>query len=153
ATFLVIDGERWVVPGDLATIEEDGQITVYGRGAVCINSGGEKIYPEEVEGALKAHPDVFDVLVVGVPDERWGQRVAAVIQAREGRRPTFAELRPVLEKEIASYKMPRAFWFVDEIKRSPAGKPNYRWAKEQTEARPADEIVENGAVRKHAETV
>jgi acyl-CoA synthetase (AMP-forming)/AMP-acid ligase II len=113
-----------------------------GRGSVSINSGGEKIYPEEVEGALKRHPEIFDALVVGVEDERWGQRVVAVVQCRSENRPTLDELRPVLTQEIASYKLPRSLWFVDEIKRSPAGKPDYRWAKEQTESRPADEHAE-----------
>ena len=80
ATFPVIDGVRWAVPGDMATVEADGTITVFGRGSVSINTGGEKVYPEEVEAALKAHPTVFDAVVVGVPDERWGQRVVAVVQ-------------------------------------------------------------------------
>ncbi|WP_068270135.1 acyl-CoA synthetase [Aldersonia kunmingensis] len=150
ATFKEFHGVRYSIPGDFARVEEDLTVTMLGRGSVSINSGGEKIYPEEVEGALKAHPDVFDAIVVGVADERWGQRVAAVIHPREGKRPTFAELRPVLEKEIASYKFPRSFWFVDEIKRSPAGKPDYKWAKEQAESRPADEVAE---APKQAESV
>lgn len=143
ATFKEINGVRYSIPGDYARVEEDGTVTMLGRGSVCINSGGEKIYPEEVEGALKAHPDVFDALVVGVDDQRWGQRVAAVVQCRGASRPTLDDLRPVLTQEIAPYKHPRSLWFVDEIKRSPAGKPDYRWAKEQTAARPADE---HGAV-------
>ena len=112
-----------------------------GRGSVSINTGGEKIYPEEVEAALKGHPDVFDALVVGVPDPRFGQRVAAVVQPREGTRPTLAELDAFVRTEIAGYKVPRSLWLVDEVKRSPAGKPDYRWAKEQTEARPADDVT------------
>ncbi|WP_072519656.1 AMP-binding enzyme, partial [Mycobacterium tuberculosis] len=103
-------------------------------------SGGEKVYPEEVEAALKGHPDVFDALVVGVPDPRYGQQVAAVVQARPGCRPSLAELDSFVRSEIAGYKVPRSLWFVDEVKRSPAGKPDYRWAKEQTEARPADDV-------------
>ncbi|WP_040788339.1 acyl-CoA synthetase [Nocardia paucivorans] len=145
ATFKEFDGVRYSIPGDYARVEEDGTVTMLGRGSASINSGGEKIYPEEVEGALKCHPDVFDALVVGVPDERWGQRVAAVVQCRGDKRPTLEELRPVLTKEISSYKLPRSLWFVDEIKRSPAGKPDYKWAKAQTEARPADEHVEAGS--------
>ena len=82
ATFVDVDGKRFAVPGDFARVEDDGTMTLLGRGSVCINSGGEKIYPEEVEAALKAHPAVFDAVVVGVPDERWGQRVAAVVQPR-----------------------------------------------------------------------
>ncbi|WP_416564549.1 acyl-CoA synthetase [Nocardia testacea] len=139
ATFKEYDGVRYSIPGDWARVEEDGTVTMLGRGSVSINSGGEKIYPEEVEGALKCHPEIFDALVVGVPDERWGQRVAAVVQCRGDKRPTLEELRPVLTREISSYKLPRSLWFVDEIKRSPAGKPDYKWAKAQTEERDADE--------------
>ncbi|MEU4341279.1 acyl-CoA synthetase [Nocardia sp. NPDC023852] len=142
ATFKEFNGIRYAIPGDFARVEEDGSVTMLGRGSVSINSGGEKIYPEEVEGALKTHPEIFDALVVGVDDERWGQRVVAVVQCRTENRPTLAELRPMLSQEIASYKQPRSLWFVDEIKRSPAGKPDYRWAKEQTQARPADEHAE-----------
>ena len=111
-----------------------------GRGSVSINSGGEKIYPEEVEAALKGHPDVFDALVVGVPDPRFGQHVAAVVQARPGARPSLSALDSFVRSEIAGYKVPRSLWLVDEVKRSPAGKPDYRWAKEQTESRPADDV-------------
>ncbi|MBF6134143.1 acyl-CoA synthetase [Nocardia otitidiscaviarum] len=139
ATFKEFNGKRYSIPGDFARVEEDGTVTMLGRGSVSINSGGEKIYPEEVEGALKCHPEIFDALVVGVPDERWGQKVVAVVQCRGANRPTLEELRPVLTQEISSYKMPRALWFVDQIKRNPAGKPDYKWAKAQTEERPADE--------------
>ena len=139
-TFKTINGVRYAIPGDYAMVEEDGTVTMLGRGSVSINSGGEKIYPEEVEAALKGHPDVFDALVVGVPDPRYGQHVAAVVQAREGARPSLAELDSFVRSEIAGYKVPRSLWFVDEVKRSPAGKPDYRWAKEQTEARPADDV-------------
>ena len=141
ATFKEYGGVRYSIPGDYARVEADGTVTMLGRGSVSINSGGEKIFPEEVEGALKAHPDVFDALVVGVPDERYGERVSAVVQTREGKRPSVDDLRPVLSREIGSYKIPRSIWFVDEIKRSPAGKPDYRWAKEQTTLRPCDEGV------------
>ncbi|WP_220019767.1 acyl-CoA synthetase [Mycobacterium tuberculosis] len=139
-TFKTINGVRYAIPGDYAQVEEDGTVTMLGRGSVSINSGGEKIYPEEVEAALKGHPDVFDALVVGVPDPRYGQQVAAVVQARPGCRPSLAELDSFVRSEIAGYKVPRSLWFVDEVKRSPAGKPDYRWAKEQTEARPADDV-------------
>ncbi|MEU0502854.1 acyl-CoA synthetase [Nocardia sp. NPDC005998] len=142
ATFKEFNGIRYSIPGDYARVEEDGTVTMLGRGSVSINSGGEKIYPEEVEGALKIHPEVFDALVVGIPDERWGQRVVAVVQCRGDKRPTLEELRPVLTQEIAPYKLPRSLWFVDQIKRNPAGKPDYRWAKAQTEERPADEHAE-----------
>ncbi|KAA1248727.1 acyl-CoA synthetase [Mycobacterium simiae] len=139
-TFRTINGVRYAVPGDYAVVEADGTVTMLGRGSVSINSGGEKIYPEEVEAALKAHPDVFDALVVGVPDPRYGQQVAAVVAARGGCRPSLAELDSFVRSEIAGYKVPRSVWFVDEVKRSPAGKPDYRWAKEQTELRPADDV-------------
>jgi acyl-CoA synthetase (AMP-forming)/AMP-acid ligase II len=142
-TFKTYNGVRYAIPGDYAEVEPDGTVTMLGRGSVSINSGGEKIYPEEVEAALKGHPDVFDALVVGVPDPRFGQHVAAVVQPRDGARPTLAELDAFVRKEIAGYKVPRSLWFVDEVKRSPAGKPDYRWAKDQTEERPADDVHAN----------
>ena len=138
-TFKTYGGVRYSIPGDQARVEDDGTITMLGRGSVSINSGGEKIHPEEVESALKAHPDIFDTVVVGVPDERYGQRVAAVIATRNGVRPTLDEINTIARQDIAGYKCPRAVWFVDEIKRSPAGKPNYRWAAEIAESRSADE--------------
>jgi acyl-CoA synthetase (AMP-forming)/AMP-acid ligase II len=128
ATFLTVDGVRWVLPGDLATIESDGLISVFGRGAVCINSGGEKIFPEEVESALKAHAEVLDAVVVGVPDERWGQRVAAIVQPRPGTALTLDLLETHCRTRIAGYKVPRQLTLVDEIARHPSGKPDYRWA-------------------------
>jgi acyl-CoA synthetase (AMP-forming)/AMP-acid ligase II len=127
----VVDGVRWAVPGDMATIEADGTITVFGRGSVSINSGGEKVYPEEVEAALKAHPKVFDAVVVGVPDERWGQRVVAVVQPRPGERPMLEELAAHCHTLIAGYKVPRDVVLVDGVVRSPSGKPDYRWARDQ----------------------
>jgi acyl-CoA synthetase (AMP-forming)/AMP-acid ligase II len=142
-TFRTYNGVRYAIPGDYAEVEADGTVTMLGRGSVSINSGGEKIYPEEVEAALKGHPDVFDALVVGVPDPRFGQHVAAVVHVREGTRPTLADLDAFVRSEIAGYKVPRSLWFVDEVKRSPAGKPDYRWAKDQTEERPADDVHAN----------
>jgi 3-oxocholest-4-en-26-oate---CoA ligase len=132
ATFMVDpDGRRWVVPGDFGTVEADGTITLFGRGSQCINSGGEKIYPEEVEEALKSHPAVFDALVVGVPDERFGERVAAVVAARPGvDAPTLEDLATHCGSFIARYKVPRQLTLVDAVKRTPAGKADYRWAKE-----------------------
>ncbi|HEX4776860.1 MAG TPA: acyl-CoA synthetase [Acidimicrobiia bacterium] len=130
ATFLTAaDGRRWVVPGDSATIEADGTITVLGRGSVCINTGGEKVYPEEVEAALKSHPDVFDAVVVGVPDERFVERVAAIVQPRPGAEPSLADVQAHCRTKIASYKVPRRLVLLDEIVRTPVGKPDYRWAK------------------------
>lgn len=144
ATFREFHGVRYSIPGDYARVEADGTVTMLGRGSVSINSGGEKVYPEEVEGALKEHPAVFDVLVVGVPDERFGERVSAVVALREGATATIDDLVASARERIAGYKVPRSVWFVDEIKRSPAGKPDYRWAKDQTEAREADEHYSNG---------
>jgi acyl-CoA synthetase (AMP-forming)/AMP-acid ligase II len=129
ATFAEIDGERWATPGDMATINADGTITVFGRGSVCINSGGEKIFPEEVEAALKSHPDVFDAVVVGVPDERWGERVTAVVALRDGSTPSLEELVQHCDSRLARYKLPRKLVTVPEVKRSPAGKPDYSWAR------------------------
>jgi len=128
ATFPTINGQRWVVPGDMATVEADGTITLLGRGSVSINSGGEKIFPEEVELALKGHPEVYDAVVVGVPDERFGQRVAAVVQPRGEARPTAEDLAEHCRALIAGYKVPREVHYVDEMVRSPSGKADYRWA-------------------------
>jgi acyl-CoA synthetase (AMP-forming)/AMP-acid ligase II len=103
---------------------------VFGRGAVCINSGGEKIFPEEVEAALKAHPGVLDAVVVGVPDAKWGSRVAAVVQQRPGADVTLAALEAHCRTRIAGYKIPRQLSLVEELVRHPSGKPDYRWAAE-----------------------
>ncbi len=130
ATFVEFDGVRWAIPGDRAVIEGDGTITVLGRGSQCINTGGEKVFPEEVEAVLKSHPDVFDAIVVGVPDERFGEAVAAVVAPREGKHPTLDELVQHARTALAGYKMPKRLVLVDEVARTPAGKPNYRWAKE-----------------------
>ena len=126
--FIHVDGVRYVMPGDFATIEDDGTITLLGRGSVSINSGGEKIFPEEVESAVRSHPDVLDAIVVGAPDERWGQRVAAIIQPRGERVPTLDEIQAHCRDHIAGYKVPRQLHVVDTIERSPSGKPDYRWA-------------------------
>jgi acyl-CoA synthetase (AMP-forming)/AMP-acid ligase II len=129
ATFVTVDGRRYSVSGDSAIVEADGTMTLLGRGSVCINSGGEKIYPEEVEAALKAHPAVFDAVVVGVPDERWGERVAAVVEVRPGASVTLEELDAHAREHVAGYKVPRELHVVDQIERSPSGKPDYPWAK------------------------
>ncbi len=133
-TFPVIDGVRYAVPGDHATIATDGTITVLGRGSVSVNSGGEKIYPEEVEKALKHHPSVYDAVVVGTPSERFGQQVTAVVQARAGEVPSTDELIEFCGRHLARYKLPRAIIFVDEMVRSPSGKADYRWARRQAYA-------------------
>ena len=128
-TFIEIKGERYSIPGDMAKYEADGQMTLLGRGSVSINSGGEKIFPEEVEMALKAHPNIFDCLVVGVKDDRWGQKVVAVIQRRKDIEMSLEEIKEVASKYIASYKMPKAIVFSELIERAPSGKPNYQWAQ------------------------
>ena len=128
-TFPQIGAARWAVPGDHATVAADGTITVLGRGSVSINSGGEKIYPEEVEKALKHHPSVYDAVVVGTPNDRFGQQVTAVVQTRAGERPSEAELTDFAARHLSRYKLPRAVLFVDEMVRSPSGKADYRWAK------------------------
>ena len=128
-TFVEVDGKRWSLPGDLATVEADNTILLLGRGSTSINSGGEKIFPEEVESALKAHPQVYDAVVVGVPDERWGQAVTALCQFREGQAVPYDELKDFFRTQIASYKIPRQIVRCEQIKRSPAGKADYPWAK------------------------
>ena len=128
-TFIEVNGERYSIPGDMAKYEADGQMTLLGRGSVSINSGGEKIFPEEVEMALKAHPNIFDCLVVGVKDDRWGQKVVAVIQRRKDIEMSLEEIKEVASKYIASYKMPKAIVFSELIERAPSGKPNYQWAQ------------------------
>lgn len=128
-TFRTIDGVRYTVPGDFATIAEDGTVTLLGRGSVCINSGGEKIYPEEVEVAARRHPTVVDANAVGVPHERFGESVALVCSVSE---PTDADdVIATVKETIADYKAPRQVVFVDEVYRAPNGKADYRWAREQ----------------------
>jgi len=130
-TFPVVDGVRWSVPGDRARVEPDGSIAVLGRGSMVINSGGEKIFPEEVESALKAHPAVFDAIVVGVPDETYGQRVAATVALREGvEDPGPEALRAHARERVAGYKVPRDIVVVDEVHRTAVGKADYAWARQ-----------------------
>ncbi len=133
ATFPVVNGVRYAIPGDMASIDADGSVAVYGRGSVSINSGGEKIFPEEVEKALKRHPAVFDATVIGTPNDRFGSQVTAVVELRHersGQPPSLAELQEHCRQHLAGYKVPRAVVFVPETQRSPSGKPDYRWAKE-----------------------
>ena len=128
ATFRVIDGVRYSVPGDLALVEADESITLLGRGSVCINSGGEKIYPEEVEEAVKRDPGVADCLVVGVPDDRFGEAVTAVVAAEPGATLDVERLKDT-GPELARFKRPRHVVVVDEIPRGPNGKADYAWAR------------------------
>ncbi len=130
ATFLEIEGRRYSVPGDFVRIEEGNRITLLGRGSNCINTGGEKVYPEEVEMALKTHPAVFDALVIGTPDERFGQRVTAVVQPRDDAAPTLEEIDAHLRSQLSGYKIPRSLVLVEEIPRHVTGKANYPRARE-----------------------
>jgi len=124
------DGKRYAIPGDMGISHPDGTITLLGRGSTSINSGGEKIYPEEVEAAVKTHPAVLDCLVVGTPDERWGQSVAALIQCREGEpEPSLDDIHGACSEHVARYKLPRRVFFLDELRRTPSGKPDYSWAR------------------------
>ncbi len=127
------DGNRYAIAGDFGKWA-DGNIVMLGRGTVSINSGGEKIFPEEVEQAVKSHPAVFDCLVVGVPDDRWGQRVAAIVQWREGESADVDSIGEHARTHVAGYKVPRELHEVDEIQRSPSGKPDYPWAKKLAES-------------------
>jgi fatty-acyl-CoA synthase len=128
-TFPTIDGVRWSIPGDRARILSDGRVELLGRDSMTINSGGEKIFAEEVERAIAAHPQVYDVVVVGRPSERWGSEVVAVVQIADGGSASDAELAAVCRTQIASYKIPKAFIRTQKVVRSPAGKADYRWAK------------------------
>ncbi|MCP3983551.1 MAG: acyl-CoA synthetase [bacterium] len=128
-TVIQVEGKAWLLTGDAAQLEEDESITVFGRGSNCINSGGEKIFPEEVEQALKAHPDILDCLVVGTPDERWGRKVTAVVAVRNDRKISLDEIQKEIRTQIAGYKVPRELHVVDEIQRAPSGKPDYQWAE------------------------
>jgi fatty-acyl-CoA synthase len=128
-TFPTIAGRRYAVPGDHARVLADGTIEVLGRGSVCINSGGEKIYPEEIEQVLRKHPAVYDAVVVGTPDDRFGERVTAVVQARPGSALTHDELATFAAQSLARYKLPKSTVLVEHVVRSPSGKPDYRWAK------------------------
>jgi acyl-CoA synthetase (AMP-forming)/AMP-acid ligase II len=129
-TYPIVDGVRYAVPGDRARLLADGSIEMHGRDAVTINSGGEKIFAEEVEAAVKAHPDVYDCVVTGRPSERWGNEVVAVVALRPGAAVTHDDLREEAGRHLARYKLPKATVFVDAIVRSPAGKADYRWARE-----------------------
>jgi acyl-CoA synthetase (AMP-forming)/AMP-acid ligase II len=133
--FVELDGRRYVMSGDMATVEADGSIILLGRGSVSINTGGEKVYPEEVEGVLKGHPAVYDVLVVGVPHERWGEQVTAVVQPVAGAEPDLDDLAEHCRGQLAGYKVPRSLVLVERIVRSPAGKADYRWARDHAAAR------------------
>ncbi|MDA8183075.1 MAG: acyl-CoA synthetase [Actinomycetota bacterium] len=144
--FVTAGGVSYVMPGDFATVEADGSITLLGRGSICINSGGEKIFPEEVEAVVRAHPDVMDAIVLGAPDERFGQRVAAIVEARKGHlAPSLEDLQAHCRGHVAGYKVPRELHVVERIERSPSGKPDYPWANAIVEAASAPSATPAGA--------
>jgi len=138
ATFVEHDGRRWALPGDLASVQADGTIIVLGRGSLCINTGGEKVFPDEVEAALKDHPDVRDAIVIGMPDARYGERVVALVQPRAGRRIDTEVLRHFGHDRLTGYKVPKVVLVIDEILRSPSGKPDYVWARSVVESAGGD---------------
>jgi acyl-CoA synthetase (AMP-forming)/AMP-acid ligase II len=129
ATFVEAEGRRWSLPGDMATVEADGTIIVLGRGTLSINTGGEKVFPDEVEGIIKSHPAVLDAMVVGVPDERFGERVVALVQFRDTQEVDAEVLRTFCREKLTGYKIPRQVFVVEHITRSPSGKPDYPWAR------------------------
>jgi len=136
ATFVEIDGRRYLITGDHASVEADGTIRLHGRGSACINTGGEKVFVEEVEGALLSHPGIRDAVVVGVPDERWGSAVTAVVTLvdPEASPVDLEAAREHCRATLAGYKLPKHLVVVDQVRRSPAGKADYRWARETAEA-------------------
>jgi acyl-coenzyme A synthetase/AMP-(fatty) acid ligase len=132
-TFPEIDGQRVVIPGDRASVEKDGTIRLFGRDSLVVNTGGEKVFVEEVEEVLRAHPGIADALVVGRPSERWGQEVVALISPHAGVALTGDELYALCTSRLAHFKAPKAFIFVEQVERLGNGKPNYRWARQQAE--------------------
>jgi 3-oxocholest-4-en-26-oate---CoA ligase len=145
AMFAEVNGKRYAVPGDMARVEDDGSVTLLGRGHTCVNTGGEKVFPEEVEGALKSHPDVFDALVIGVPDELLGQRVAALVQLRPGAAADLGALQEHVRRQLAGYKVPRSIWLADVIQRTVSGKADYGWAREYAAGHAPDLDCVSGA--------
>ncbi|WCO66162.1 acyl-CoA synthetase [Iamia majanohamensis] len=139
ATFVTVDDVRWVLSGDMCTVDADGTVRLLGRGSQCINTGGEKVYPEEVEGVLHGHPGVADVLVVGIDDERWGSAVTAVVAPSDPTDPpTLDALRDHARADLAGYKLPKHLVVVERVQRTPAGKADYRWASETARSTLAD---------------
>jgi acyl-CoA synthetase (AMP-forming)/AMP-acid ligase II len=138
-TFLTIDGARYSVPGDYAVIEDDGSLKLLGRGSVCINTGGEKVYPEEVEEALKTHPAIRDAVAVGVPDEKWGEAITAVVEAKPGSAIDEADVIAHVKSKLAAFKAPKRVLTVDTIGRAPNGKVDYKRLKADAVAQVAAE--------------
>ena len=141
ATFRNVGGRRYSIPGDYATIDADGTIRLLGRGSACINTGGEKVYPEEVELALRSHPDVFDCVVVGVPDDRWGEMVVVLVQPQAGRTIDADTLTAHCRATLAAYKVPKQVIVVDSLDRSPAGKADYKHLRDIAASRTKTEVT------------
>jgi fatty-acyl-CoA synthase len=133
-TFRSYQGRRWSIPGDFCTVDADGTLNLHGRGSVCINTGGEKVYSEEVEETLKLHPAVRDAVVVGVPDEKWGEAVTALVELEAGARAGEDEVRGFVKERLAGYKVPKRLVFAASVGRSPSGKADYKAAKQQVKA-------------------
>lgn len=140
-TFPTIGGERWGVPGDLGRLEDDGTVTLLGRGSSSINTGGEKVFPDEVEAVVKAHPSVFDAAVLGVPDPRWGERVMAVVAPRVGVTLSFEDLDAHCRSHLAAFKVPRRVISVPVVRRLPSGKPDHIWVRAVASAAVVDEAT------------
>ena len=132
-TFKEINGVRYSFPGDYATVNSDGTINLLGRGSNCINTAGEKVYPEEVEEAIKKHPNVYDCLVVGLQDDKYGQRVVAIASLEENSALEEGELIDFTREQLSGYKLPKQILFVEEVMRAPNGKANYKWAKNEAQ--------------------
>jgi fatty-acyl-CoA synthase len=126
--FVTIADRLWVLSGDHARIDEDGNIVILGRGSQCINTGGEKVFPEEVEEAARRYAAVADILVVGLPDDRWGQKVVAVVEVANDQAFDRQEFDRICREKLSGYKVPKAVFITSQVKRSPAGKADYRWA-------------------------
>ena len=135
--FITVEGRLWVLSGDQARIDEQGNIVVLGRGSQCINTGGEKVFPEEVEEAVRRYAAVADVLVVGLPDDRWGQKVTAVLEVAPGHQFDHAEFDRICREHLSGYKVPKAVFLTERVQRSPAGKADYRWAASFAASQPA----------------
>jgi fatty-acyl-CoA synthase len=129
STFRTFEGRRWSVPGDWAEVNADGSLKLLGRGSVCINTGGEKVFPEEVEEALKKHVGVRDAVAVGLPDPRFGETICAVVEAEPGAEVTLPDLADHVKEHLAAYKAPRQLVVVDTIGRAPNGKVDYKRLK------------------------
>jgi 3-oxocholest-4-en-26-oate---CoA ligase len=129
ATFHTFEGRRWSVPGDWATVNEDGTVNLLGRGSLCINTGGEKVFPEEVEIALRTHPAIRDAVAVGIPNDRFGEAVCAIVETEDGATVTLPDINEHVKSKLAAYKAPRHLVVVDTIGRAPNGKVDYRKLK------------------------